>query len=79
MTKAETRQKAELAYNTALQTGACEDWEKAARLLYQALPATRQKGPKVKPYKRGKCRNPFPTAVATFTDGSMVTMSFWSQ
>lgn len=64
--------KAEAAYNQATQAPAEETWKQAAVLLFKV----RRKPRKVS--TRGKGRYPAPVAVTTFSDGRLVTMSFFS-
>ena len=65
--------KAEAAFQEAAQVGTADAWRDAAVLLFKV----RRKLRKVP--ARGKGRYPGPVAVATFTDGRIVIMSFWSQ
>lgn len=66
-----TLSKAEAAFQHARTVETPEAWKAAALALY----AVRQ--PKA-PKSRGKCRYPFPVAVATFADGTVIRRTFFS-
>ena len=63
-------ERAESAYEQAKLTG---DWQHAAELLFKVRKKPRKVG-----LRKGKCRYPFPIAVATFADGRVATMGFFA-
>lgn len=63
-------ERAESAYEQAKLTG---DWQTAAELLFKV-----RKKPRKMSLRKGKCRYPFPIAVATFADGIVTAMGFFT-
>ncbi|MCH8113238.1 MAG: hypothetical protein IH905_15020 [Proteobacteria bacterium] len=63
-------ERAESAYEQAKLTG---DWQTAAELLFKVRKKPRKVG-----LRKGKCRYPFPIGVATFADGRVATMGFFT-
>ncbi len=58
------------AFAKAKASGTAADWRQAAMLLYKIRRRPKQ--------ARGKCVYPFPVARATFGDGTIVRMAFYS-
>ena len=67
-----TLSKAEAAFQHARTVDTCEAWKAAAMALYavRAQPKAPRNGK--------RCRYPFPVAVATFADGTVIRRTFFS-